>query len=102
MPFLVVEALRVELPLSKAVNRLRASLLGTLLKRIRVGATIAVVSNVSRDLVDPAAPVLVRILVMEAVVVLSPSTITVNGLATLHSRAFDLAVLVRALLAALR
>ena len=96
----VVVALRVFSKVTEAVHRLGTALRRALLEGMCVRAAVTVVGNIGGDLVDPAAPVLVVVGIMEAVVVLSPSANAINRLAALVSRALHLAVLVRTLLSA--
>ena len=95
----VVVALRVFPKVTEAVHRLDTALRGALLEGMCVRAAVTVVGNIGGDLVDPAAPVLVVVGVMEAVVVLPPGTHAINRLAALLSGAINFVVLVEASLA---
>ena len=96
---LVIKACSEVAKVAQAVHRLGAALRGALLEGLCIRAAEAVVSTCDLDVVDPAAPVLVVITVMEAAIVLSPGSNTVNRLVALLKRAFLKAILVRALLA---
>ena len=84
---------------SQAVHRLGTALRRALLEGMCVRAAVTIVGNIGRDLVDPAAPVLVVVGVMEAAIILSPSASTIHRLVALLLCALHLAVLVRALVA---
>ena len=85
---------------TKAVHRLGTALRRALLEGMRVRAAVTVVSHVGRDLVDPAAPVLVVVGVMVAAIILSPGTHAVHRLAALLNSALDLTIIMRTLRAA--
>ena len=99
MHFFVILARAILAELAKAVHGLGTALRGALLEGMCVRAAVTVVGHVGGDLVDPAAPVLVVVGVMEAVVVLPPGTHAINRLAALLSGAINFVVLVEASLA---
>ena len=78
--FLVVLARGVSSEGTHAVHRLSTAIGRALLERLGVWAAITVVSSIGRDLVHPAAPVLVVLAVMEACIVGPKRTNTVDGL----------------------
>ena len=85
--------------ITKTVHRLRASLRSALLEGMHIRAAVTAVGDIGRNLVDPAAPVLVVIRVMVALAIRTPSANAVHGLAAFASRTLNLVVLVRAFLA---
>ena len=97
---LVISATSVFLECAKAVHGLGTALRRALLESLGVWAAVTVVGNIGRNLVDPAAPVLVVIRVVEALGIRSPSTNTVHRLAALVLGTVHLAIRVRASLAA--
>ena len=96
----VMHAQAILAPRSNAVDRLGATRRGTFNMLRFVRACISAVSSKSADLINLAAPVLVVLVVMEAAVILSPSTNAVHGLAALFLGAINRAVLKRASLSA--
>ena len=97
---IVVLARCVQAKRTNAVHRLGTAIGCALLEGMCVRASITVVGHVGGDLVDPAAPVLVVVGVMEAVIILPPGTHAINRLAAFSSRAINFVVLVGASLAA--
>ena len=75
-------------PSANAVHWLRATIVGALLKRIRVGTGKTIVGRCNRDLIQSASLVLVGILVMNTGCILIPRANAVNRL-----RASDLCAL---------
>ena len=75
-------------PRANAVHWLRATIVGALLKRIRVGTGKTIVGRCNRDLIQSASLVLVGILVMNTGCILIPRANAVNRL-----RASDLCAL---------
>ena len=95
----IVLASTVRTPSSSAVNRLRATRIRALLVIVGVWATVSIVSSALAVHVVPAALVLVIGSIMLTIVISTPSSSTVHWLSTSTSRARDLIVAVRALLA---
>ena len=85
--------------LTEAVDRLGAARSSALLVGLSVRAAVTVVGNIGRDLVDPAALVLVGVSVMEAVVIRSKFTSAVNRLAAFFCGALNRVILIRTRLA---
>ena len=67
-------------PRANTVHWLRATIVGALLKRIRVGTGKTIVGRCNRDLIQSASLVLVGILVMDTGCILIPSANTVHWL----------------------
>ena len=83
-------------PSSDTVHRLRASSNSALLEIVREGARVTVVGSLCADLVQPAAPVLVVLAVMEAGSIRSPGTHAVHRLGAAPSCALIVIMGVRA------
>ena len=77
---IVIGASRVLIPSTNTVNRLGTSIVCALLKLVGIWASISVVGGLDRDLVQSAALVLMNLLVMEASIILVPSSDTVDRL----------------------
>ena len=77
--FIVVASV-IHAPSTNTVHRLGTLLSGALLKVVGIWASISVVGGLDRDLVQSAALVLMNLLVMEASIILVPSSDTVDRL----------------------
>ena len=78
--FLFVVASVIHAPSTNTVHRLGTLLSGALLKVVGIWASISTVGRCNRDLVQSAALVLMNLLVMEASIILVPSSDTVDRL----------------------
>ena len=89
---LIVRAYSIVFPSSNTVHRLGTFISSALLKLVGIWASVSVVGRCDRDLVQSAALVLVSFVIMEASIILVPSSNAVHRLGTTSHCALKIAV----------
>ena len=89
---LIVRACSIVFPSSNTVHRLGTFISSALLKLVGIWASVSVVGRCDRDLVQSAALVLVSFVIMEASIILVPSSNAVHRLGTTSHCALKIAV----------